>query len=87
MSKKDRKYYVVYAGTEPGIYESYYDLLDRIVGIDGASYEVITGFHEAVKSFHAHKKETLPSTLIEIELDEERRCQGASWRQSRTIKK
>ncbi len=54
MKKKAKqKYYVVWAGEEPGIYDSWAKCKQQIDGFTGALYKSFAGLKEAEKAFEA----------------------------------
>ena len=52
MSKKKGKYYVVWQGTEPGIYTSWAECQSRVKGQEGALYKAFGSKEEADKAFN-----------------------------------
>ena len=53
MAKK-RKFYVVWKGKRPGIYESWEDCKSQIEGYKGAQYKSFSEFAEAKKAFNSN---------------------------------
>lgn len=53
MAKKN-KFYVVWKGKRPGIYESWDDCQAQIKGIKGAQYKAFSSFQEAKKAFNGN---------------------------------
>ena len=51
MSKKRGKYYVVWQGTEPGIYSSWDECQSRVKGQEGALYKSFSSKEEAERAF------------------------------------
>jgi ribonuclease HI len=51
MSKK-KKFYVVWKGKRPGIYETWEDCKAQISGVKGAEYKSFSNFPEAKKAFN-----------------------------------
>ena len=51
MAKKKKKFYVVWRGRHPGIFESWDDCKAQIAGYKGAQYKSFTTFEEAKKAF------------------------------------
>jgi len=52
MTKKARqKYYVVWRGFKPGIYESWEECKKQVTGFDGAKYKSFTSHEEAQQAF------------------------------------
>lgn len=50
-SKAKKKYYVVWKGLSPGIYESWGECKKQVDGVDGAQYKSFTDKDEALRSF------------------------------------
>ena len=75
MAKK-KKFYVVWKGKHPGIFESWVDCKAQIDGIKGAQYESFATFEEAKKAFNGTyleykgkskgKTELTPEELLKI---------------------
>ncbi|WP_422858065.1 viroplasmin family protein [Flagellimonas sp. S174] len=77
MAKK-KKFYVVWKGKKPGIYESWDDCKAQIEGYKGAQYKSFSEFVEAKKAFNSNyleykgssktkgKKELTPEELLKI---------------------
>lgn len=75
MAKK-KKFYVVWKGKHPGIFESWADCKAQIDGVKGAQYKSFTTFEEAKKAFNSNyleykgkskgKKELSPEELLKI---------------------
>lgn len=69
MKKKKPKYYVVWNGVEPGIYESWEDCRRQVEGYTGARYISFETLEEAQKAFsnrsdeYIGKKQAQPLTL------------------------
>ncbi|MEO9512240.1 MAG: ribonuclease H family protein [Flavobacteriaceae bacterium] len=71
-----RKFYVVWKGKRPGIYESWDDCKAQIEGFKGAQYKSFQDFPEAKKAFNSNyleykgksksKKELTPEELLKI---------------------
>ena len=61
MAKKE-KYYVVWKGTEPGVYDNWTDCLRRTKGFEGAQYKSFATREEAERAFsespYAHLSRT-----------------------------
>jgi len=53
MAKKP-KFYVVWKGKRPGIYESWNDCQSQINGVKGAQYKAFSTFQEAKKAFNGN---------------------------------
>ena len=53
MAKK-QKFYVVWKGKNPGIYESWDDCHSQIKGIKGAEYKAFSSFQEAKKAYQGN---------------------------------
>ncbi len=53
MAKK-QKFYVVWKGKNPGVYESWEDCLSQIKGIKGAEYKAFSSFQEAKKAYQGN---------------------------------
>lgn len=52
MTKKARqKYYVVWHGFKPGIYESWEECQKQVTGFDGAKYKSFTSYQDAQQAF------------------------------------
>ena len=56
MAKK-AKFYVVWKGKKPGIYESWDDCQAQIKGIKGAQYKAFTTFSDAKKAYNGNYEE------------------------------
>jgi len=75
MAKK-KKFYVVWKGKHPGIFESWSDCKAQIDGVKGAQYKSFATFEEAKKAFNSNyleykgkskgKKELTPEELLKI---------------------
>ena len=75
MAKK-KKFYVVWKGKHPGIFESWADCKAQIDGVKGAQYKSFATFEEAKKAFNSNyleykgkskgKKELTPEELLKI---------------------
>lgn len=75
MAKK-KKFYVVWKGKRPGIYENWDDCKAQITGFKGAQYKSFSDFAEAKKAFNGNyseykgsskgKKELSPEELLKI---------------------
>ncbi len=75
MTKKT-KFYVVWKGKRPGIYESWEDCKAQIEGFKGAQYKSFSTFQEAKKAFNGNyleykgkkkgKSELTPEELLKI---------------------
>lgn len=71
-----RKFYVVWKGKRPGIYEAWADCKAQIEGFKGAQYKSFQDFTEAKKAFNSNyleykgkfkgKKELSPEELLKI---------------------
>ncbi|WP_298923777.1 ribonuclease H family protein [uncultured Allomuricauda sp.] len=71
-----RKFYVVWKGKRPGIYEAWADCKAQIEGFKGAQYKSFQDFAEAKKAFNSNyleykgksksKKELTPEELLKI---------------------
>ena len=53
MAKK-QKFYVVWKGKRPGIYESWDDCQAQIKGIKGAQYKAFSSFDQAKKAYNGN---------------------------------
>ena len=53
LSKK-KKYYVVWHGTEPGIYASWDECRSRVEGVTGAVYKAFNTAEEAEEAYYGH---------------------------------
>ena len=75
MAKK-KKFYVVWKGKHPGIFESWDDCKAQIEGVKGAQYKSFSTFEEAKKAFNSNyleykgkkqgKTELSPEELLKI---------------------
>ena len=75
MAKKP-KFYVIWKGKKPGIYESWDDCKAQIDGVKGAQYKSFSSFVEAKKAFNGNyleykgkrkaKSELTPQELLKI---------------------
>nr|WP_299339369.1 ribonuclease H family protein [Allomuricauda sp.] len=67
-----KKFYVVWKGKKPGIYESWADCKAQINGFNGAQYKAFTEFSEAKKAFRGkyedYKGKSKKPTLSKEEL-------------------
>ena len=73
---KKPKFYVVWKGKKPGIYESWDDCKAQIDGVKGAQYKSFSSFVEAKKAFNGNyleykgkrkgKSELTPQELLKI---------------------
>lgn len=74
MSKKKKKYYTVWKGHHPGIFESWDDCKAQIKNFDGAQYKSFDTFEAAKQAFKGNyfdyisKKGVFKSTLSESEI-------------------
>lgn len=53
----NRKYYVVWEGREPGIYDSWEDAKDQVDGFEGARYKSFSNLEEATAAFRGDPSE------------------------------
>ncbi|GHS93935.1 ribonuclease H [Bacteroidia bacterium] len=83
MSKK--KYYVVWKGLNPGVYDTWDESKKQIDGFEGALYKSFTTEEEAVEAFHSKpskyfqtRKEALPGSeqIIKESLSVDAACSG-----------
>jgi ribonuclease HI len=72
MAKKP-KFYVVWKGKRPGIYESWDDCQSQIKGIKGAQYKAFSTFQEAKKAFNGNYADYKGKKKGETELSPEER--------------
>ncbi|WP_435623881.1 ribonuclease H1 domain-containing protein [Flagellimonas sp.] len=72
MAKK-KKFYVVWKGKKPGIYESWDDCKAQIEGYKGAQYKSFQDFSEAKKAFNSNYLEYKGSSKGKKELSVEER--------------
>lgn len=72
MAKKP-KFYVVWKGKRPGIYESWDDCQAQIKGIKGAQYKAFTSFAEAKKAFNGNYEDYKGKKKGDTELTPEER--------------
>jgi ribonuclease HI len=70
MAKK-QKFYVVWKGKRPGIYESWEDCQSQIKGIKGAQYKSFHSFVEAKKAFNGNYEDYKGKKKNESELSAE----------------
>ncbi|MGI9551281.1 MAG: viroplasmin family protein [Aurantibacter sp.] len=54
MGKKKKKFYVVWKGKHPGIFESWEDCKAQITGYQGAQYKSFSSFEEAKKAYNGN---------------------------------
>nr|WP_299386520.1 ribonuclease H family protein [Allomuricauda sp.] len=76
MATKKKKFYVVWKGKRPGIYESWDDCKAQIEGFKGAQYKSFSQFADAKKAFNGNysdykgkgqkEKELTPEELLKI---------------------
>ena len=72
MAKKKSKYYVVWKGHKPGIFESWDDCKSQIKDFKGAKYKSFTSFDAAKKAFKEGAKDYIgKSKTFKSELSEE----------------
>lgn len=72
MAKKKSKYYVVWEGHKPGIFESWDDCKSQIKDFKGAKYKSFTSFDAAKKAFKEGAKDYIgKSKTFKSELSEE----------------
>lgn len=57
MSKKKKKYYTVWKGHHPGVFESWDDCKAQITHFEGAQYKSFENFDEAKKAFQGNYKD------------------------------
>lgn len=70
MAKK-KKFYVVWKGKHPGIFESWADCKAQIDGVKGAQYKSFTTFEEAKKAFNSNYLEYKGKSKGKKELSQE----------------
>ncbi|WP_420603679.1 viroplasmin family protein [Flagellimonas sp.] len=76
MANKKKKFYVVWKGKRPGIYESWDDCKAQIEGFKGSQYKSFSAFDQAKKAFNGNyleykgkskdKSELSPEELLKI---------------------
>jgi ribonuclease HI len=59
MKKKTRKYYVVWNGRKPGVYDNWDDCRKQVEGFTGAQYISFSTLEEATRAFNRNAKEYL----------------------------
>jgi ribonuclease HI len=57
VSKKKKKYYTVWKGKHPGVFESWDDCKAQIKDFEGAQYKSFTTFDAAKKAFNGNYKD------------------------------
>ena len=90
MAKKKQKYYVVWDGVVPGIYDSWSDCQQQIKGYPSAKYKSFNTLEEAQKAFHSdyhthiglkRKRSIIPksdrSQIIDNSLSVDAACSGS----------
>jgi len=88
MSKKKVKFYVVWKGRNPGIYDSWEDCKNQVFGFEGAQYRGFLSHKEAVDAFQlpfqpvtslavpAEKKISGVSKIIKNSISVDAACSG-----------
>lgn len=72
MSKKKKKYYTVWKGHHPGVFESWDDCKAQITHFEGAQYKSFESFDEAKKAFQGNYKDFIgKSKSFKSQLNEE----------------
>jgi len=70
MTKKKKKYYVVWKGHHPGIFESWEDCKAQIKGFEGALYKSFETFESAKQALKGNYKDYITKGLFKSELSE-----------------
>lgn len=71
--KKKKKFYTVWAGKQPGVYQTWEECKEQIHGYENAVYKSFTTFEQAENAFNSNSKDfiginTFKPTLSELEL-------------------
>ena len=64
MANKKQKYYVVWVGIEPGIYDNWEDAQEQVVSYPGAKYKSFSSYEQAVAAFRGNDSDEC-RTLLE----------------------
>ncbi|TAI47702.1 viroplasmin family protein [Flagellimonas allohymeniacidonis] len=67
----NKKFYVVWKGKKPGIYESWADCKSQIAGFKGAQYKAFSQFSEAKKAFRGKYEDYKGKTKTKPKLSKE----------------
>lgn len=70
MSKKKKKYYTVWKGHHPGVFESWEDCKAQIKGFEGAQYKSFETFEAAKQALKGHYKDYIAKGAFKSELSE-----------------
>lgn len=70
MSKKKKKYYTVWKGHHPGVFESWDDCKAQIKGFEGAQYKSFETFEAAKQALKGHYKDYIAKGAFKSELSE-----------------
>lgn len=76
MAKKKQKYYVVWFGNPPGIFDSWKTCQKAIQGIKGAQYKSFESRADAVKAFNGEYRDYVGKTTKKTMSQEERVLYG-----------
>ncbi len=63
MNKK--KSYVVWKGIKPGIYDSWKETSEQVIGVSRCEYKSYPSREEAEKAYLTRRREVLPDTRLE----------------------
>jgi len=70
VSKKKKKYYTVWKGHHPGVFESWDDCKAQIKGFEGAQYKSFETFEAAKQALKGHYKDYITKSTFKSELSE-----------------
>jgi len=70
MTKKKKKYYAVWKGHHPGVFESWDDCKAQIKGFEGAQYKSFETFESAKQAFKGNYKDYITKGSFKSELSE-----------------
>jgi len=71
MTKKKKKYYTVWKGHHPGIFESWDDCKAQIKGFEGVQYKSFESFEAAKQALKGHYKDYIIKGTFKSELSED----------------
>src|ERR1041384_2999849 len=73
MAKKKQKFYVVWVGLQPGIYEDWNSCKLHVDGYPGAIYKSFSSRQMAETAYNKSPDEFIGADIMEVELTEEER--------------
>ena len=71
MAKKKKKYYAVWKGHHPGVFESWDDCKSQIKGFEGAQYKSFETFEAAKQALKGNYKDFITKVKFKSELSED----------------